>query len=87
MMAKDRHVVAFLVGAALGGAAGAVYGLLHAPGRGDELWAAWTERWQEVGDLAADAMARREAAEIDRLVVDRPMQVEIDVTLSRPGEA
>lgn len=66
-MAKDRHTVAFVIGAALGGAVGAVYGLLHAPRPGVETRADLTERWHDVEERTAQEIANLESEVRDRL--------------------
>jgi gas vesicle protein len=71
-MAKERHTVAFLVGAALGGAAGAIYGLLHAPRPGEVTIAELTERWHEIEDRAAEEIAVVESEVRERVGFDRP---------------
>jgi gas vesicle protein len=71
-MAKERHTVAFLLGAALGGAAGAVYGLLHAPRPGEVTIAELTERWHEIEDRAAEEVAVVESEVRERVEALRP---------------
>lgn len=57
-MAKERHPIAFLVGAAVGGAIGGFYGLLNAPRPGAETWARLTERWHDVEERTAQGIAQ-----------------------------
>ena len=59
-MAKERHTVAFVLGAALGGAVGAVFGLMNAPRPGVETRAELTERWHDVEERAAQEIANLE---------------------------
>ena len=56
-MARERHAVAFVLGAAIGGAIGAVYGLLHAPRTGIETRIDLTERWHDVEERTAHEIA------------------------------
>ena len=56
-MAKERHPVAFLMGAAIGGAVGAVYGLLNAPRAGAETRSGLTERWHDVEERTEQGIA------------------------------
>jgi hypothetical protein len=59
-MAREGHPTAFILGAALGGALGAVYGLLNAPRPGPQTRAALTERWHDVEERAAEQIAQVE---------------------------
>jgi hypothetical protein len=59
-MAREGHPTAFIVGAALGGALGAVYGLLNAPRPGPHTRAALTERWHDVEERAAEQISQVE---------------------------
>ncbi len=71
-MAKERHTVAFVVGAALGGAAGAVYWLLNAPRPGAETRADLTERWHDVEERTAQQIADSESEARERFGADSP---------------
>jgi gas vesicle protein len=66
-MAKERHSTAFLVGAILGGAVGAVLGLMKAPRPGAETRFDLTERWHDVEELAAEELVNIETEVRDRL--------------------
>jgi len=65
-MAKERHPIAFVVGAALGGAAGAIYGLMNAPRPGADTRADLTERWHDVEERTAQEIANLETDMRDR---------------------
>jgi hypothetical protein len=54
---NQRHDVAFVIGAILGGAAGAAYGLLNAPDAGARTRALLTERGDRLAQRLADASA------------------------------
>ncbi len=69
-MAGERHAVAFVVGAAVGGAIGAVYGLLNAPRPGIETRVELTERWHDVEERTAEEVATVEAGMRDRLATE-----------------
>jgi hypothetical protein len=85
---KERHTVAFMVGAILGGAAGAVYGLLNASRPGEATRADLTERWHDVEERAAQEIAQFEVEVSDR-VADRVagLAPHVDVTIggTAPG--
>jgi gas vesicle protein len=66
-MAKERHAVAFVIGAAIGGAIGAVYGLLNAPRAGVETRIDLTERWHDVEERTAQEIANLETEVRDRI--------------------
>ncbi|MCA9880104.1 MAG: YtxH domain-containing protein [Thermomicrobiales bacterium] len=66
-MAKQRHNAAFVVGAILGGAVGAVLGLLKAPRPGAETRFDLSERWHDVEELAAEELVNIETEVRDRL--------------------
>lgn len=66
-MAKERHSTAFLVGAILGGAVGAVVGLMKAPRPGAETRFDLSERWHDVEELAAEELVNIESEVRDRL--------------------
>ena len=70
-MAGERHPVAFLLGAAVGGAIGAVYGLLNARRPGAETRADLTERWHDVEEQTAQGIAQAESELRDRLTLDQ----------------
>jgi gas vesicle protein len=66
-MAKERHTVAFVLGAAIGGAIGAVFGLLNAPRPGTEARADLTERWHDVEERTAEGIANLESDVRERI--------------------
>ena len=66
-MAKERHRTAFVVGAILGGAVGAVLGLMKAPSSGAETRFDIGERWHDVEELAAEELVNIETEVRDRL--------------------
>jgi gas vesicle protein len=70
-MAKERHPVAFLVGAAVGGVVGGLCGLLNAPRPGAETWARLTERWHDVEERTAQGIAHADNELRDRLSPDQ----------------
>ena len=70
-MAKDRHPIAFLLGAAVGGAIGGFYGLLNAPRPGAETWARLTERWHDVEERTAQGIAQIDNEVRDRFAADQ----------------
>jgi gas vesicle protein len=87
-MAKERHPVAFLVGAAIGGALGGVVGLLNAPRPGAETRARLTERWHDVEERTAQGLASLETEVRDRLGGDGTETGEaefVSVTIDRPA--
>lgn len=84
-MAKERHPVAFMLGAAVGGAIGAVFGLLNAPRPGEETRLSLTERWHDVEERTAEGIAQVETEVRERVGLDRPVDVEIDVTIDNPA--
>jgi gas vesicle protein len=69
-MAKERHAVAFVLGAAIGGAIGAVYGLLNAPRPGEATRADLTERWHDVGERTSQEIANLDMEMRDRIPVE-----------------
>lgn len=69
-MANERHAVAFVFGAALGGAIGAVYGLLNAPRAGIETRVELTERWHDVEQRTAEELADLESDVRDRIATE-----------------
>lgn len=66
-MAKEEHSTAFLVGAILGGAVGAVLGLMKAQRPGAETRFDLSERWHDVEELAAEELVNIETEVRDRL--------------------
>jgi gas vesicle protein len=66
-MAKERHAVAFVLGAAIGGAVGAVFGLLNAPRPGIDTRITLTERWHDVEERTAQEIANLETEVRDRI--------------------
>jgi len=79
-MAKERHPVAFLMGAAIGGAVGAIYGLLNAPRAGAETRSGLTERWHEIEDQTEQSIA-----EIESQVNERVDQIVGSATMDGPA--
>lgn len=69
-MAKERHAVAFVIGAAIGGAVGALYGLLNAPRPGIETRIDLTERWHDVEERTAQEIANLETEVRDRIATE-----------------
>ena len=86
-MAKERHTVAFVIGAALGGAIGAVYGLMNAPRPGADTRAGLTERWHDVGERTAQEFANLETEMRDRIAPEWMSQGRIDVRVDGPSRA
>ena len=84
-MAKERHTVAFVVGAALGGAVGAIYGLMNAPRPGAATRADLTERWHDVGERTAQEISNLETDVRDRVAPEWSSQGRIDVRLDGPA--
>jgi gas vesicle protein len=80
-MAKERHTVAFVVGAALGGAIGAVFGLMNAPRPGAQTRADLTERLHDVGERTAHEIANLESEVRDRVAPEWSSHGRIDVRL------
>ena len=79
-MAKERHPVAFLLGAAIGGAVGAVYGLLNAPRAGVTTRADLTERWHQIEDRTEQSIA-----EVESQMSERIDQAVGDATMDGPA--
>jgi gas vesicle protein len=69
-MARERHAVAFVIGAAIGGAVGALYGLLNAPRPGIETRVDLTERWHDVEERTAQEIANLETEVRDRIATE-----------------
>ena len=86
-MAKERHTVAFVVGAALGGAVGAIYGLMNAPRPGAQTRADLTERWHDVGERTAQEIANLETEVRDRVAPEWSSHGRIDVRLDSPARS
>jgi gas vesicle protein len=84
-MAKERHTMAFVVGAALGGAIGAVYGLMNAPRPGADTRADLTERWHDVGERTAQEISNFETEVRDRVAPEWSPQGRIDIRLDGPA--
>ncbi len=61
-MTTERHETAFLVGAVLGGIAGATYGLLNAPQSGAQTRAGLVAQWNAAVERVAQAVAGVEAS-------------------------
>ena len=83
-MARERHTVAFVVGAALGGAIGAVVGLMNAPRPGAETRADLTERWHDVEERAAQEIANLETEARDRVAPETPAHGGVGATVNSP---
>jgi gas vesicle protein len=81
---KERHTVAFIFGAALGGAIGAVFGLMNAPRPGSETRADLTERWHDVEERAAQEVANLETEVRDRVVPETPDHGGLGATVNSP---
>lgn len=64
---QQDHSVAFVVGALIGGLAGAVWGLLNAPRPGRETRFDFEERWHDVEELAAEELVNLNADVRSRL--------------------
>jgi gas vesicle protein len=86
-MAKERHTVAFVIGAALGGAIGAVYGLMNAPRAGADTRADLTGRWHDVGERTAQEIAHLETEMRDRIAPEWTSQGHIDLRADGPTRA
>ena len=83
-MAKERHTVAYVLGAALGGAAGAIFGLMNAPRPGAQMRADLTERWHDVEERAAQEIANLEMEVRDRVVPEEPAGGGLGATVNTP---
>ncbi len=83
-MARERHTVAFVVGAALGGAVGAVFGLLNAPRPGADTRADLAERWHDVEERTAQEIANLETEVRDRIAPDAPVSSGLGPTGNSP---
>jgi gas vesicle protein len=81
-MAKERHTVAFVLGAALGGAIGAVVGLMNAPRPGAATRAELTERWHDVEERAAQEIANLETEVRDRVAPETPTHGGLGTTVN-----
>jgi gas vesicle protein len=77
-MAKERHAVAFVIGAAIGGAVGAVYGLMNASRPGVDARADLTERWHDVEERTAHEITNLETEVRDRLASEWAPQGRLD---------
>ena len=86
-MAKERHTVAFVSGAALGGVIGAVYGLMNAPRPGAQTRVDLTERWHDVSERTAQEIAHLETEVRDRVAPEWSSHGRIDVRLDNPTQA
>ncbi len=64
---QEDHSVAFVVGAILGGAVGAIFGLMKAPRPGAETRFDLKERWHDVEELAAEEFVNIETEVRERL--------------------
>ena len=83
-MAKEQHTVAFVLGAALGGAIGAVVGLMNAPRPGADTRADLTERWHDVEERAAQELANLETEVRDRVAPQEPPHGGVGATVDAP---
>jgi hypothetical protein len=81
---KERHTVAFVLGAALGGAIGAIFGLMNAPRPGAETRADLTERWHDVEERTAQEIANLETEVRDRVATDVPTRGGVGATVNSP---
>jgi gas vesicle protein len=79
-MAKERHTAAFVIGAAIGGVVGAIYGLLNAPRSGPATRADLTERWHDVEERTAQEVAQVEHELRDRIAPEWAPGGDIRVT-------
>jgi gas vesicle protein len=86
-MAKERHTVAFVIGAALGGVIGAIYGLMNAPRPGAETRVDLTERWHDVSERTAQEIANLETEVRDRVAPEWAAHGRIDVRVDSPARA
>ncbi|MBW3631815.1 MAG: YtxH domain-containing protein [Chloroflexi bacterium] len=86
-MAKERHTVAFVIGAALGGAIGAVYGLVNAPRPGADTRAGLTERWHDVSERAAAETTNLDTDVRTRIAPEWSPQGRIGVRVDGPARA
>jgi gas vesicle protein len=84
-MAKERHTVAFVVGAMLGGTIGAILGLMNAPRPGAQTRADLTERWHDASERTAQEIANLETEVRDRLAPEWSSHGRIDVRLDGPA--
>ena len=82
--AKERHTLAFVFGAALGGAVGAVVGLMNAPRPGADTRADLTERWHDVEERAAQEIANLETEARDRVAPQEPAPGGVGATVDAP---
>jgi gas vesicle protein len=85
-MARERHTVAFVIGAALGGAIGAIYGLVNAPRPGAATRADLTERWHDVEERTAQEIALIESEVRDRIAPEWAPGGDIRVTRYSPSD-
>lgn len=87
-MATERHPVAFLVGAAIGGLFGGYYGLRHARRPGAETWARLTERWHDVGEQAGQTIAQFDNTVRGRVSANDPPAetIRVSLTIEEPGK-
>jgi gas vesicle protein len=83
-MAKERHTVAFVIGAAIGGVVGAIYGLLNAPRPGPATRVELTERWHDVEERTAQEIAHVEQEVRDRIAPEWVPGGDIRVTRDFP---
>jgi gas vesicle protein len=84
-MAQERHAVAFVIGAAVGGAIGAVFGLMNAPRPGVDTRANLTERWHEVEERTAQEFANLETEVRDRFAHDAAPQGGVGARVNAPS--
>ena len=83
-MARERHTVAFVIGAALGGVVGALYGLLNAPRPGAATRAELSERWHDVEERTAQEIAQVEQEVRERIAPEWAPGGDIRVTRELP---
>ncbi|MFN8590710.1 MAG: hypothetical protein U0031_04540 [Thermomicrobiales bacterium] len=73
-MTNEKHVVAFLVGAAVGGALGGLVALMNAPRPGAETWARYMERWHDIEERTAQQLANVDQQVSERVRFERPRE-------------
>jgi gas vesicle protein len=84
-MVKERHPVAFLVGAAVGGLIGGLYALRTAPRPGAETWARLTERWHDVEERTTEGIAKFDIEVHDHVSSNQPPAERAAVSLTIDG--
>lgn len=69
----ESHGGTFVLGLLLGGAAGALYGLLNAPNRGADSRAGLAGIWQDAVELTAEGLAEADNRVRSRLAGEPPL--------------